>query len=366
MELTNRNPQQRADAGGPEGRVGADLPRAAVRAVFLAAAMGLASGAFAQQRANVQADLDALVSAAKAEGSLVWYSAPPEGLAKRISDAFSAKYGIRVQFVRLQTVPQRIRYSAEAEAGNFAADLLVLAGGTNAQYADAGIKKGWMEPVASAGLPVVKSGEFPAKYLTGPTAIVQISPWQIVYNTDKVKGADIPKDWADLANPKWKGQLILSGVSSGDIYAEFWSMLLRRYGEGYVATLRDSNPRRPSGGGVPAAQALGAGEGAIQIPNITSVTLPLVDKGAPIASVTPDYTTGVEQHVALTARAKSKSPNAARLFANYIMSPEGNAVFNAGQGIANMYEPARMPKEYQTPNPEAVNQAPALTKLLGF
>jgi iron(III) transport system substrate-binding protein len=324
------------------------------------------SGAALAQPRPIAAELEALVAAAKAEGSFVWYSAPPEGLAKRVSDAFTAKYGVRAQFVRLQTVPQRIRYSAEAEAGNFAADLLVLAGGTNAQYAEAGIKRGWMEPIAAANLPVVRSGEFPAKYLIGPTAIVQISPWQIVYNTDKVKGADIPRDWADLANPKWKGQLILSGVGAGDIYAEFWSMLLRRYGESYVVTLRDSGPRRAAGGGVPAAQALSAGEGAIQIPNITSVTLPLVEKGAPIASLTPDYTTGVEQHVALTARARARSPNAARLFANYIMSPEGNAVFNANQGIASMYEAARMPREYQTPNPEAANQAAALAKLVGF
>lgn len=339
--------------------------RMAMIACLMVAGLGAAS-ALAQSRPAVQAELDALVAAAKAEGSLVWYSAPPEGLAKRVSDAFSAKYGIRVQFVRLQTVPQRIRYSAEAEAKNFAADLLILAGGTNAQYADAGIKKGWMEAVSAANLPVVKSGEFPARYLTGPTAIVQISPWQITYNTDKVKGADIPKDWADLALPKWKGQLILSGVGSGDIYAEFWSMLAKRYGEGFLATLRDSGARRASGGGVPAAQALSAGEGSIQIPNITSVTLPLADKGAPIASMTPDYTTGVEQHIVLTARANSKSPNAARLFANYVMSQEGNTLLNAGQGIGSMYESARMPKDYQAPNPEAVNQAAALTKLVGF
>ncbi len=335
-------------------------------AVFLVLAGLGATDALAQSKAAVQPELDALVVAAKAEGSLVWYSAPPEGLAKRVSDAFSTKYGIRVQFVRLQTVPQRIRYSAEAEARNFAADLLILAGGTNAQYADAGIKRGWMEAVSAANLPVVKSGEFPVKYLTGPTAIVQISPWQISYNTDKVKGVDIPKDWAELASPKWKGQLILSGVGSGDIYAEFWSMLAKRYGEGFLTTLRESSPRRASGGGVPAAQALGAGEGSVQIPNITSVTLPLVEKGAPIASVTPDYTTGVEQHIALTARAHSKNPNAARLFANYLMSPEGNTLLNAGQGIGSMYESARMPRDYQTPNPEAVSQAASLTKLIGF
>ena len=243
---------------------------------------------------------------------------------------------------------------------------MILAGGTNAQFAEDGIKKGWMEPISAANLPVVKSGEFPAKYLTGPTAIVQISPWQIAYNTDKVKGADIPKDWADLAKPKWRGQLILSGVSAGDIYAEFWSMLAKRYGESYLVALRESSPRRASGGGVPASQMLGAGEGSIQIPNISAVIGPLIAKGASIATVTPDYTTGVEQHVVLTARANSKSPNAARLFANYVMSREGNTVFNDGQGIGTMYDAASMPKDYQTPNPQVVSQAAALQKLIGF
>lgn len=355
---------------------GSDSKRSAARrtglrlAFFLLAAPIFFGNALAQPRPapapTVQAELDALIASAKAEGSLVWYSAPPEGLAKRVSDAFSAKYGIRTQFVRLQTVPQRIRYSAEAEARNFAADLVILAGGTNAQYADAGIKKGWMEPIASANLPVVRSGEFPAKFLTGPTAIVQISPWQIAYNTDKVKGADIPKDWSDLANPKWKSQLILSGVGAGDIYAEFWSMLAKRHGDSFLAAMRDSGARRAAGGGVPAAQALSAGEGSLQIPNISSVLSPLIAKGAPIASVTPDYTTGVEQHVALTARANSRSPNAARLFANYVMSPEGNKVFNAEPGISTMYDASSLPKEYQTPNPDAVNQAAALTKQVGF
>ena len=77
-------------------------------AAFFGAGLG-SSGALAQARPVAQAELDALVAAAKAEGSLVWYSAPPEALAKRVSDAFSAKYGIRVQFVRLQTVPAKLQ-----------------------------------------------------------------------------------------------------------------------------------------------------------------------------------------------------------------------------------------------------------------
>ena len=327
--------------------------------------LGAAALALSAPSARAQADLDALVKAARAEGQLMFYSAPVENVAKRVADAFNAKYGMNARFVRLVSNTLLQRYSAEAEAGNIAAELFINAGNAPAFEAEA-LKKGWIMRIAEANLPVVRGGEFPARFNKGASAVAQVTPWVMAINTDKVKGADIPKDWADLASPKWKGQLILSGVGSGDIYAEFWSMLAKRYGEGFLATLRDAGPRRASGGGVPAAQALSAGEGSIQIPNITSVTLPLADKGAPIASMTPDYTTGVEQHIVLTARANSRSPNAARLLANYLMSQEGNTLLNAGQGIGSMYEPGRMPRDYQTPNPEAVNQAAALTKLIGF
>lgn len=42
-----------------------------------------------------------------------------------------------------------------------------------------------------AGLPVLKSREFPARINNGPTAIIQIAPWRLPYNTDKAKGASI-------------------------------------------------------------------------------------------------------------------------------------------------------------------------------
>ena len=37
--------------------------------------------------------------------------------------------------------------------------------------------------------------------------MIQIGPEHFVYNTERVKGADIPKTWADCVNPKWKGKL---------------------------------------------------------------------------------------------------------------------------------------------------------------
>ena len=53
-------------------------------------------------------------------------------------------------------------------------------------FAEDGIKKGWVESIPGSPLPVVRSGEYPAKYYRGPTAVIQITPWLIAYNTDRI------------------------------------------------------------------------------------------------------------------------------------------------------------------------------------
>ena len=104
--------------------------------------------------------------------------------------------------------------------------------------------------------------------------------WLISYKPEKLKPQDYPKDWRDLLDPKYKGQILL-----GDHF-----------------------------------------------PTIGSQAESVKSKGAPVDSVMPDYNTGLEFHVMLTARAKSRNPSAGRLFVNYILSKEGNAVMNSDPG----------------------------------
>ena len=287
-------------------------------------------------------------------------------MARRASAAFLAKYGIQAKFVRFNSVLLQQRYATEAESGNFAADMLNNSGDA-VTYAEGGIKKGWFEPVASAGIPVILSGEFPARFNRGVTAVIQLSPWGIAYNTDKVKGADIPKDWLDLLNPKWKGgQILMADPRASDAYTDHWAMLLDKYGESFFAKLREQNIRMYSSG-VPATQALGAGEGSIQVPVNAPLYQGVKDKGAPLGFMVPDTAVGIEQQVTLTARSKSKSPNAARLFANYVMSPEGNKVFNDDPGQASIYNlGSSLPKDYRSPLPGTSARKNEIVKALGL
>ena len=314
--------------------------------------------------ANVQAELDALIKAAKAEGEIVYYVAATENVAKRVTAAFSEKYGIKAPYVRLSSAALGQRYATEAESGNIAAELAFFAGNV-AGFANDAIKKGWVQSISEAGIPALKSGEFPARFNKGPVAIVQIAPWGIGYRTDKLSGGDIPRDWPDLLQPRFKGQIVLANPSSSDAYVDLWATVLERHGEAFFTKLREQAPRQ-SGDGVQSLQAMAAGEGIAHPPTVPGQVQGLKDKGAPVDMTTPAYTTGVEMQVMLTAVAKSKHPNAARLLAHYVLSREGNKVFNDDPGGITMYDTAGLPKEYQNTKPENLARKATIIKLLGF
>ena len=72
-------------------------------------------------------------------------------------------------------------------AGSIPANLLITS--NSLPFAYDSVKQGWLESIADAGLPVLKSGEFPSRLVLGPVATIQITPWLFAYNTDKLKVA---------------------------------------------------------------------------------------------------------------------------------------------------------------------------------
>lgn len=343
--------------GSAEGRIGAEAAR-------LRGAIVLAQAAPRAGAAAIQGELDALVKAAQSEGEVTIYSSVPETTNIRVGTAFQVKYGIRFQLLRLTTASLSQRYFSEAEAGKIAGDIIITAGGGE-PYTTEGIKRGWVESIVQAGLPVMKSGEFPARFIDADSAIIQISPWIIAYNTNLVQAADVPKDWADLLNPKWKGKILVIDPRVGIVNAQFWLLILDKYGESFFTALRAQDMRRYANGAA-AVQALVAGEGSIHPPALVNQITGLMAKGAPINQVTPEFTTGTQFHLVLTARGSARHPNAARLLANYIMSPEGNRVFNNEAGVVGVYDTSRLPRQFELPKAGAAAQVPRVAKLLGY
>jgi iron(III) transport system substrate-binding protein len=336
-----------------------DTMRRTLIRLALAAATGLAAApSFAQ------ANLDALVKAAKAEGEVVLYSAATENVAKKVGAAFTAKYGIKFSFVRLSSNLLMPRYSAEMEAGNAQADLLWVYGGAKS-FADDGVAKGWLESIATADLPVIKSGEYPKALNRGNSAVIQAAPWGIAYNTERLNAGDVPKTFEQLINPGFKGQILIPDPRVTDAYVGFWALILDKLGEPYFEKLRAQNPRFYQSG-VPMIQALAAGEGLLSVPALGATAAADKAKGAPLDMSFPDLTTGAEMEVVITAAAKAKYPTAGRLFANYVMSKEGNAVLNSNEGDVSIYGATGLPPKYEPPTQNYRAYRDQVIKLLGL
>lgn len=103
------------------------------------------------------------------------------------------------------------------------------------------------------------------------------------------------------------------------------------------------------------------------MPTVPGLVSSIKDKGGPAALVEVQSTTGLEMQIQLTAKDKAKHPNAGRLLANWVMSKEGNSVFNADPGGFTIYDTSRMPKDYHPPKitGEAARRD-QIVKLLGF
>lgn len=282
-------------------------------------------------------DWEAIVAAAKAEGSVTFYT----GLAPSQNDplvkAFTAKYGITVKQVRETTGPLIQRFASESEAGAPAADVITQSDPAFAQSAG---DKGWTIKLTTDLLPAL--ADFPADSIQKTSVPGIVFPWGLEYNSETLKtlGVKPPKDYDDLLNPKLDGQIVISDprLSVGTAWnLEFMS---ERFGDGFLSGLANLHPMIVAGA-VPGVQQLAAGQGAVLISTAPTHAAALVAAGAPLVHVTPEKTGGFAHLISLSARAPH--PNAARVFANFALTREGQAALCGGSGgsllsgVANAY-----------------------------
>lgn len=311
-----------------------------------------------------QGDVTALVKAAKAEGTLTWFTAQTTSIAQNTITAFKAAYGINVEFVSLNAGILSQRYQTEAEAGKISAD--VISQNADPQFVKMAIDKGWGMKLSDAKLPVLKLGDFPSKYLQGDdTATIGFTPYLILYNKDNISGNMVPKDLKDLENPKYKDKIILTDPTTADSMVQFYDVIQQTYGDKWFTKVMANKPKfYPTiSNGV---QAMTAGEGSIMIPAANSVTIPLIAAGAPIGTVTPPVTSGSIIQMMLTASDKAPHPNAAKLFVNWLLSKSGNlAAWSGGYG-ASLFDSKSLPAGFKTGRTVTPELKTNVLKLLGL
>ena len=267
---------------------------------------------FLTMRAAYAASLDAgLESRAKAEQTVVLYSAMSTQDTDALAKRFEARYPISVHVLRLESSALPAKIMIAARGGQTEADIEISPGFQTDQLRRAGLIDPFNVPettnfVAGSFDP---SGYWSAAYLNTDT---------IVYNTARLKAAGLapPASWADLARPAWRGKFALFNGSY-----EWFATIKKAYGtpagDQLMAALAANQPVMVATHQL-ALTMTSAGEYAAAI-NVYGYDVDrLQHQGQPIALVNAPPTVGEINAIAIVKSAPH--PNAARLFERWLLS----------------------------------------------
>ncbi|RDJ22421.1 extracellular solute-binding protein [Bosea caraganae] len=272
----------------------------------------------------------ALIEAARKEGKLTLYTTNWVENEQELIKAFNAKYpDIVVDVIRATGGQMFTRVQAEGATGRLEADVVDLDGRVSATGL-ADLFADYAPPNAADYAPSdVVAGKFWPRSVYG---------WAIGYNSALLNNP--PNSWKALAEGPYKdvsGHVQVTAGASGWVLALFQR---KEVGEDFWAKLAANKPKIYASS-PQLSSALVRGE--IQIaPVLTNGLIPNGRKGAPVAAVLPSE--GVPVLVAAAGISRTAPhPNAARLFLNWALSAEGQALWVETQGGFSVRKGAPLP-----------------------
>lgn len=260
-----------------------------------------------------------LVKAAKEEGKLIVYGSCEEEYLNAVCANFKSLYGIDVQAQRLST--GEVAAKIEEENGHPSAD--VWFGGTTDPY-NVSSSKGLLEQYEPKNASHLISDKF--KSTNKDWYGIYKGILGILYDKEELERLklDVPQDYKDLIDPKYKGLIWSSNYNTAGTAKLIINTVIQKYGHDqgiqYLVDL-DKNIAQYTKSGSGPSKAIGAGECTIGIGMLHDGIYQIVDQehenvGLQIPS------SGASYEVGATAIFKGAAhPNAAKLWIEYALSP---------------------------------------------
>ncbi|PSN14535.1 putative 2-aminoethylphosphonate ABC transporter substrate-binding protein [filamentous cyanobacterium CCT1] len=298
-----------------------------------------------------QADSGAAGSTSSNDSSITVYTALEDDQISGYLESFQTQNpDITVNIVRDST--GIITAKLLAEANNPQADVVW---GTAASSLLVAEEKGLLEPYAPAGVEAVNPR---FRDDANPPTWVGIDVWMSAFCVNTVEseklGLPIPKGWADLVNPVYKGHIVMSNpASSGTGFLSVSSILqnspTEAEGWAYLDQLHANIAQYMHSGSRP-CKAAGAGEFPIGI-SFDYRAVSQKNEGEPIQPVFPVEGSGWDVEAnALIKKAEIK--DAAKTFLDWAISPDVMAKYAESFSITSVKTDVPLPEGFIA-DPEA-------------
>jgi len=254
-------------------------------------------------------------------GEISWVFPTRAAQAEQVIAVFEADYpGLTVIHTQKSTSEVTEGLLLEHQAGKITAD--VADPGRDRRLLDRGVFSDSSDIFADLG---IAEG---AIYADGLATLYVPLAHGVMYNTDRVKGDDIPQTYEDLLDPMWKDDLVLEDRLKGFIYLtdleEYGGRYENLWPEDQVADflskLAAQDPKILHGN-TAVSNDVASGESAIS-PDVNVASIgTAISQGHPVelAPVTPN---AIEQWL-VGAVAGGPNPPGGRLFLRWLLSVDG-------------------------------------------
>ncbi len=263
-----------------------------------------------------------LVEGAKKEGKVTWYTTLiVDQVVRPVKAAFEKEYPfIQLEFFRANSEALAQRVINEYQSKKYEAD---LADGTvvPTMVKRAGLMQRFTSPYLA---------EYPAELrdAQGFWAATNLYFFATGYNTRMVKPADVPKTYEDLANPKWKGQMMWS-TSRGSGAPMFVGTVLNTMGQeagkAYLQKLRQQNIAKTTASNRQVLDLTIAGEFPLALQIFNHHAVISKGMGAPVEWQAHEPVPATMNNFGIGKYAPH--PHAAMLLIDFILSERGQRVY---------------------------------------
>ena len=264
-------------------------------------------------------EMDArVIERAKKEGAVSLYTSMQLVDSRPLTEAFEKKYGIKVGLWRASGEKVAQRVLTEARGARFEVDAIE----TDGAQMEILYRERALAPFRSPAMQEIPPNIIPAHGAYVPT---RLSLYVLAYNTNRVRPDEVPRSYEDLLSPKWAGRFALEAADVA-WFAAVTKAMGEAQGLAYFRKLAMMRPGIRSGHTL-MVELVAAGEIDLALDAHVQGVARLKDKGAPIEWKALQPAFGQPSSVGIARQAPH--PNAAWLFADFVLSREGQEIIKS-------------------------------------